>query len=68
MLGMVVYLVLGCPIRERGDVCIVTIDENSDLLFFEYGWKQLSRPKHLALFCCPSIMWIAVQAMYEDYS
>ena len=90
---MVMYLILSCSIRKRGDVCVVTVDKNlcviqtqysvvgkafnrgsgfrvftySDLLIFEYGWEQLSRPKHFALFCCPCVVWIAIQAMYEDY-
>ena len=27
MFGMIMYLVLGCSIRERSDVRIVTVDE-----------------------------------------
>ena len=67
MLGMVVYLVLRCAIGERGDIRIVTVDQNPGLLFFEYWREQLGRPEDVALFGCPCVVWIPVQTMDKDY-
>ena len=37
MFGMVVYFVLRCSVRERSNVRIVPVDQDSYLLFFKYG-------------------------------
>lgn len=63
---MIVDLVLRDAVGEARDICVVTVDQNARLLFFE-DWRQnLGRPKDVGMLAGPSVMGISVQAMDKD--
>lgn len=66
MFRMVVYLVFRCPIRERTDIRIVAVCQDSASLLLEGLWKEVLRPE--VILSSPCLMRVSVQAMHKHYA
>ena len=65
MLSMIVYANFPKAVDKRPDACIIAVNQDTRLLFFQYVRQELLWPECLGFVARPRQMRISIQSVYE---